>query len=652
MNTITRKSGSPTNVPLTFLLVMAVLLIALGWLGWLLLDQDRSLQQQRNRDRTDAAAERLSEVLSVRIGEEFNRLKTWRVLGPDLPGLSVQFSEGTFKAVPRQGLLYSPLQNSVDMTHEGLSRADRLEFVDRRPAEAISVLEQLATSSEPSIQAAARMRLGRIANRSGNVTRALQEYELLAAFEDQLIENVPARWLARYARSRIFAEQGDEAAFLGEVEKLSALLRTGGSGVSKSTYLFYAQEVNRWIKETSALQPKVMLPDSDGESDAVEKLYLVWQERAQGRGSAEGIEIAGQGTERLLMMWNSDDNSMIGSVIDFDVLHKSALLTATEDLRTQGLGWSITDADGSTVLMAEDKPVAAVSATRLTIGNSFLTVQVYETTGMVPIAEDVQRRQLLFAGLAVVLFVILISTYSISRALRKEAEIAELQVDFVSAVSHEFRTPLTSIRQLIEMLASGRIQEQEKIDDYYRILEKESARLQRMVEDLLDFRRMEGNAKPYRLEYVAVVDLLVEISDAFREEYGLDAKSLLLKTEGKAYVHIDRESLTRSIWNLLDNAVKYSEARPEITLSSVINGSDVLIEVKDRGVGIGKEDQARIFRKFVRGEAAKVTNAKGTGLGLAMVKKAIEDQGGSIQLQSAPGQGSAFTIAFKRVSPA
>jgi signal transduction histidine kinase len=652
MNAINRKSGSLTNVPLTFLLVMAVLLIALGWLGWLLLEQDHSLQQQRNRDRIEAAAETLSEALSIRIGEEFSRLKPMRIRVENLPGLSVRFSEGSFEAVPREGLLYSPLQNPVEVTQEGLSRADRLEFRQRKPAEAISVLEQLVTSQEPAIQAAARLRLGRISNRAGNVMRALDEYARLAHFEDQLVENVPARWLARYARIKIFAEQEDEEAFLDEIVKLSALLMQGGSGVSKPTYLFYVQEVNRWVKETSTLQPKVMLPESHGVSDAVGDLYLNWQERRQGRGSPEGMQIAGQGTESLLTMWYSYEQGMVGRVIGFDILHKSGLLKATSDLQVQGLGWSITDAGGREILTADDPPIAAVSSKRLAIGNSYFTVHAYETTGLIPIAEDIQRRQLLLAGLAIALLVILTSTYSISRALRKETETAALQVDFVSAVSHEFRTPLTSIRQLIELLASGRIQEQDKIDDYYRILEKESARLQRMVEDLLDFRRMEGNAKPYRPENVAVETLLAEVSNTFREEYGLDAESLKSKVLGKAYVHIDRESLTRSIWNLLDNAVKYSEAKPQITLSSDIKGSSVLIKVKDCGVGIAKEDQARIFRKFVRGEAAKVTNANGTGLGLAIIRKAIEDQGGSIQVQSVPGQGSTFTIVLEQVNPA
>jgi two-component system phosphate regulon sensor histidine kinase PhoR len=197
------------------------------------------------------------------------------------------------------------------------------------------------------------------------------------------------------------------------------------------------------------------------------------------------------------------------------------------------------------------------------------------------------------------------------------------------------------------MLSSGRVQDKDKIIDYYRILEKESARLQRLVEDLLDFRRMESNARPYRPESFPVEGLIEEISASFSEEHGLDAAALQTHVEGNAMVYLDRESLTRAIWNLLDNSVKYSKGKPRIALSSSVRGSNVQIEVKDQGVGIEMEDQSRIFNKFVRGDAAKITNAKGTGLGLAMVRKVLEDQGGSIHVQSTPGGGSTFTMVLE-----
>ncbi len=432
---------------------------------------------------------------------------------------------------------------------------------------------------------------------------------------------------------------------------LSPLLAKGGSRVSKSTYRFYALAVNTWAEVFARLPENLPVSVSHGVSDAVVELHFIWTERLQGRGNPVGIRIVGEGPDSLILMWKSMETGLLGRVIDLKDLNTSGLLQTIGNLQAEGLGWSISAPDGRRFLAVNSDPAAASSLVSLSIGDSPLVVQTYETAELVPIPEDIQRRQLLLAGLAVVLIVIVTSTYSISRALRREAEMAELQADFVSAVSHEFRTPLTSIRQLLELLASGRIHEPQKVGDYYRILDRESARLQRMVEDLLDFQRMESNVRPYQPETLRVGSLLEEITAAFREEYGLSEKALVLDATRARHVRMDRESLTRAIWNLLDNAVKYSEGEPAVTVTAGQQEDMILIAVTDRGAGISKEEQARVFRKFVRGSAAKLTRVKGTGLGLAMVRKTLEDQGATIDLQSAPGRGSTFTIVIEAEGP-
>ena len=220
-----------------------------------------------------------------------------------------------------------------------------------------------------------------------------------------------------------------------------------------------------------------------------------------------------------------------------------------------------------------------------------------------------------------------------------------------AAVSHEFRTPLTSIRQLTELLASGRVESQDKAEAYYRVLDKESTRLQRLVEGLLDFGRMEAGAHPYHSELIDSGALLHDIVAAFREEYELTAETLSLQIDGAPHVRMDSESFTRAIWNLLDNAVKYSEAGPKIDVKALLEDGKVRISVADHGVGFPPEEQSRIFGKFIRGTAASLTNAKGTGLGLAMVRKIVEDQGGSISARSSPGEGSVFTITLESTEP-
>jgi signal transduction histidine kinase len=265
---------------------------------------------------------------------------------------------------------------------------------------------------------------------------------------------------------------------------------------------------------------------------------------------------------------------------------------------------------------------------------------------MLPEPADQMRRQLLLWGLILALAVITAGTIFLARTLRREAEIAALQAEFVAAVSHEFRTPLTSIRQLTELLRSGRIRDAEKASEYYRVLDRESARLQRMVEDLLDFSRLEASAKPYRPGRFDLPQLLAEVIVEFSSERHLAADAIRLQSDGALAVTIDRESLVRVVWNLLDNAVKYSEGDPDITVRVFQVKRQAKLQVSDRGVGIEEADQERIFEKFVRGAAAARTRARGTGLGLAMVRQILNDQGGTIEVSGAKGAGATFTVTL------
>jgi len=182
---------------------------------------------------------------------------------------------------------------------------------------------------------------------------------------------------------------------------------------------------------------------------------------------------------------------------------------------------------------------------------------------------------------------------------------------------------------------------------------RDSARLQRLVESLLDFGRMESGAREYRMERVDLTGLLRALAGEFSAEAaaaGYDVETSL-KSEG-AEVSADREALARAAWNLLDNAVKYSPSHKTVWLSSAIVDGRVEISVRDRGVGVSPEDRRRIFDKFARGANAMATGAKGTGLGLAMVQHIVTAHGGDVRVDSAPGAGSTFTIALPLLNAA
>jgi signal transduction histidine kinase len=214
-----------------------------------------------------------------------------------------------------------------------------------------------------------------------------------------------------------------------------------------------------------------------------------------------------------------------------------------------------------------------------------------------------------------------------------------MQADFVAAVSHEFRTPITALTHLTELLESGDAPP-DRLPLYYKALAKETRRLRDMVENLLDFGRIEAGRYKYRPEPTDAAAFLAEILDDFRQQPVAAGRDLSCQT-APASLPLDREAMRRAVWNLLDNAAKYSPPSTPIAASLQTRPGWTAISVADHGPGIPPEDHARIFQKFVRG---RHESGKGTGIGLAMADAIVRAHGGRIELVSTPGQGSTFTI--------
>jgi signal transduction histidine kinase len=168
-----------------------------------------------------------------------------------------------------------------------------------------------------------------------------------------------------------------------------------------------------------------------------------------------------------------------------------------------------------------------------------------------------------------------------------------------------------------------------------------------MVESLLSFGRIEEGAYAWHLEPADTAQMVEEIVGEFRRES--DARDRLVSCrieEGLPPIHADREALSRALWNLMENAAKYSPAGTPIRVSARRQGGSVLLAVEDEGVGIPVGERERIFQKFVRGVEAKQGGMRGVGIGLALVKRIVEAHGGSVQLESEPGRGSTFTLVL------
>jgi signal transduction histidine kinase len=238
------------------------------------------------------------------------------------------------------------------------------------------------------------------------------------------------------------------------------------------------------------------------------------------------------------------------------------------------------------------------------------------------------------------------------RSVNREMSLARLKSDFVSNVSHELRTPLALIRLYAETLELGRITTVEKKEEYYRIIRKESERLSALINNILDFSRIEAGRKEYDFRETDIAELVRNTLDTYR--YQIEQQGFALEENldsGVPRVRVDREAIARALVNLVNNALKYSANEKFLGVRLYRENSALKIEVIDRGIGIPRREQAKIFEKFYRTGDPLVHNTKGSGLGLALVRHITDAHGGNVQVESTPGKGSTFTLSLPLSGP-
>jgi signal transduction histidine kinase len=232
------------------------------------------------------------------------------------------------------------------------------------------------------------------------------------------------------------------------------------------------------------------------------------------------------------------------------------------------------------------------------------------------------------------------------RNVSKEMALARLKSDFVSNVSHELRTPLSLIRLYAETLELGRLTSPEKHQEYYCIIRKESERLTALINNILDFSRIEAGRKEYDFRETDMRELVCNTLESYRYQIEQHGFTLEERISDVPPLRVDREAMARSLVNLVNNALKYSQDRKYIGVKLYRENGSVKLEVIDHGIGIPPNEQNKIFEKFYRVGDPLVHNTKGSGLGLSLVQHIAQAHGGDVAVDSAPGAGSKFTITL------
>ncbi len=241
----------------------------------------------------------------------------------------------------------------------------------------------------------------------------------------------------------------------------------------------------------------------------------------------------------------------------------------------------------------------------------------------------------------------LIFAWFVYRNFKQEVELAQIKSDFVSNVSHELRTPLALIHMYAETLTMGRVKSEEKRDEYYGIIQQETERLSKIVNRILNFSKIESGKWKYNFTANDLNEITGQIYTSYK--FHLGSKGFDFQFEPAEHMPVtvmDKEAVSESLINLIDNAVKYSSDRKKIIVRTGVMDKSVFVEIEDNGIGIAVDDQKKIFDKFYRVPTEDVHNAKGTGLGLTLVKHIVDAHKGEIRLNSRLGKGTTFRLIF------
>ncbi|OFW27695.1 MAG: hypothetical protein A3H97_23125 [Acidobacteria bacterium RIFCSPLOWO2_02_FULL_65_29] len=611
-----------------------VVTVALCWFARRLLVQQQVIDQQRAREQLEIGADAMAAGIRGKLAEAGELLSGWisspASLAPSLvPSLAPAFDgavvltvnpdePGTVRVAPDGGLPFVPVAGASPAVTNAFTSIEAAEFARNQLASAAEQYRLLTSHRDAHVRAGAWLRLGRVLRRSGDFKGALAAYQQLAALGAVRTDDLPAELAGLDGQRLASVAMGDDVRRIAD--QLLQGLDEGRWLITRGTAEFYRDSVSQSSR-----------PDSWRLADAVSN---VWREH-DGRPPARGQRLFSTDGRSVLVLWRSNGQ-------------RTALLTAFtqgffEASAPGGMAWRLSDPEGQ--LLSGDEAAPARSVARL-VGNSEYPWTLHLWT-VSPLPAGARSNGILLAMMAAMLVFLWGATYFMARAMRREAEVARLQSDFVAAVSHEFRSPLTTVRQMAEMLEMGRLPTEERRQTYYRVIAGEAARLQRLVETLLNFGRMEAGAERYRF---ADVDLAALVGDLVRDvEPQAREAGKQIEVDGPSEavrVRADGSALSVALRNLIDNALKYSPNQPTIWVRWKGDHDRATISIVDRGAGIPRAEQQSIFGKFVRGRAAIEANVKGTGVGLSMVRQIVQAHGGEVRLDSEVGRGSTFTIVL------
>lgn len=555
------------------------------------------------------------------------------------------------------------------------SDAEKAEFLERNYPGAIDLYRKAyANSISPRSKAMIHSRIGRNYFKLQLYEKGIWEYKKILKLRDEslTIGNIPASIVALH---QIAVGYEELSAFQDRNNTILELYRqlldhpwdlTGGE------YLFYLKSIITKIRaiESSptidSIEADIINELRSREETLIDQskyIHLV-QEKIQEELISDLKHLSSSEINHKLYQTGGDSAIELGTFILPPSSHHPQLIALTFQFDEDYLLTKFFPGVLSTVELGKDITVGILNekdsllyfqnnhhVSRYLVVENFTQyfsawkVALYEKTGK-SIEQLAGRERRLYLALFVgILAVMFIGIIVLARAVIHETEVSRMKSEFVSNVTHELKTPLSLIRMFGETLDSGIVTEEAKRREFYSIIRKESERLTHLIDNVLDFSRIESGNKEYKFKETDVVAIIRNSLEAYEfhiRDRGFEIESKI--PEDPVMIVIDEDAISQAFLNLLSNAVKYSEERKYIGVEIRLETNSVMITVEDHGVGIAREELKRIFDKFYRVPDNMVKQPRGSGLGLTLTRHIIEAHSGTIEVNSVPGKGSRFTI--------
>ena len=512
--------------------------------------------------------------------------------------------------------------------------------------------------------------IARVLTKQSDYNKAKETYLLIESeYGDIIIDKrIHLGAMAQLEISNISLSAGDTTSSLNySIEFLNGILNAEWQ-LDHSGYKNLLSSTNNIInrfKETNNEQVMALLASADS---LLEKIYIrernteylfefVKNSSLLVMNSLKKSDYEGQfplmnyaatdGNSFYVSLFRGAENKYWGLVFNIDEIFNDILLPSIrERSENENFRWQLFGEGGELIANSSNinfelEPVIIESPRELPVW----TLKLYtEPTGLINTLFFPGHNIFLFIFIFIVL-VLALGLFFTIQIVSKELQLSKMKSDFISTVSHEFKSPLTSIRHITDMLVLKRVPTESKKQEYYEIIQQQSERLSHLINNILDFSKLEEGEKSFRFEPVFIDQILQEIVISFKNSIpDKDFKVIYKQGNHLPRINADKVAITQVIHNLLDNAFKYSGDSDLIEVYAKSDKKSVIISVKDYGIGIPSEERDKIYSRFYRISNDHTQQVKGSGIGLTIVKQIIESHGGTISLESKVGSGSTFII--------